>query len=317
MKCKPQSLRHVKLILASVIIWLASTGVSFAQFVGVQYGPRAFSTAPSGTQAVSLTYDEMDLGIGVNGILLSRINNKAVSAYATYLRYFSLKGKTASLQFSLPYVDIKSNVETTCCGTHEGLSGSGITDPYMQFNVALIGGESLSPREFFQTEPGFVMSLHTGVRFPVGEYDVNQPLNIGANRFEVRVGFPMSYTWGTPTKQTSLEFVPLVYGFEDNADPFGADNLSQDPVIQFEAHITHDFLPALWGALNANYVIGGETETDGVLGNNALDYKSVGLTVGGRLSKTMGYTLTYGRRLDSKNTTDDGNLLRLGLTYTF
>jgi hypothetical protein len=160
------------------------------------------------------------------------------------------------------------------------------------------------------------MSLHTGVRIPVGEYNPESPLNVGGNRFEYRVGLPFSHTWGVPTKQTSIEIDPIFYFFLDNDDPYGGGTVSQDPVLQIEGHVVHDLMPALWGAVNALYVVGGETTADGVPADNALDYASIGASVGGRLSKSLGYKLTYATRFYSQNTANSGGLWRFGLTYT-
>jgi hypothetical protein len=282
----------------------------------VQYGPRAFSNAPKGTNALDLKVDFMDMGIDLDGRLLQGLDNSSKAVYLSYTRYFGLFGKTGSVLFSLPLVEIETELETSQ-GTFPALSASGLTDPFLQFNIGLVGNESMDVQEFFTTEPGFGMTLHTGVRLPVGEYDADSPLNPGANRFEFRFGLPMSYTWGTPTKQTSLELAPIFYLFEDNDDPFGAARVIQDEALQIEAHLVRDFIPALWGALNALRVWGGETETDGLKGDNALKYTSIGASLGGRLTRKLSYSFHYGFRFDSKDEADDGSLIRGGLTYTF
>jgi hypothetical protein len=301
---------------AVVAIFFMMPRESSAQFVGVQYGPRAFSNAPKGTNALDLKVDFMDMGIDLDGRLLQGLDNSSKALYLSYTRYFGLFGKTASVLFALPFVEIETELETPR-GTFPGLSASGLTDPFLQFNIGLVGNESMDPQEFFTTEPGFGMTLHTGMRVPIGEYDADLPLNPGANRFEFRFGFPMTYTWGTPTQQTSLELSPIFYFFEDNDSPFGAARVSQNEALQIEAHVVHDFLPAFWGALNALRVWGGETETDGVRGDNALKYTSIGASLGGRLSRKLSYSFHYGFRFDSKDEADDGSLIRGGLTFTF
>jgi hypothetical protein len=288
-----------------------------AQFSGVQYGARGFSEAPPGTQAFALTYDRVSIGIGVNPDTRSSIDTTTESLYMSYTRFFNLGGKTASILVSIPYVSIESSLVTECCGTFPGLPADGITDPYMQFNYMLIGGEAKSPQEFFKSEPRFQMSIHTGVRVPLGKYDSSSPLNVGANRFELRLGLPMSYTWGTPTEQTSVELVPVVYFFEDNDDPFGAGKVAQDEAFQLEFHLTRDFSPAIWGAINVIHVWGAETTTDGVLGNNDLEYTGGSFTLGTRLSRSSSISATFGKPLKLKSGNNDGNQFKLGYTYAF
>lgn len=297
-------------------VMVGSTSTAMAQWTGVQYGPRAFSDAPVGTQAFAFTYDRTDIGIGINPDTRSSVDTVSDAVYFSYTRYFDLGGKSASVLVSIPFVSIESTVNIGN-ESYPGLSEKGMTDPFLQFNYPLIGGDTKTLQEFFQTEPGFAMSLHTGVRVPLGKYDSSTPLNVGANRFEFRLGLPMSYTRGTPTKQTSFEFIPVVYFFEDNDDPFGATNISQDSAYQLEFHLTHDFSPAVWGAVNAIHVWGGETTTDGEAGNNDFDYWGASATVGMRLSQSLSASATYGGPLKTKNANQDGNQFKIGLTYTF
>lgn len=301
----------------AVAVMVGSMSTAFAQWTGVQYGPRAFSDAPVGTQAVALTYDRTSIGLGLSPDLPLSVDTVSNSLYLSYTRYFDLGGKSASILISVPYVSIESTINTGCCGSFPGLSTDGITDPYIAFNYPLIGGNTKSPQEFFLTEPGFAMSLHTAMRIPLGKYDSSSPINVGTNRFEFRLGLPMSNTWGTPTKQTSIELIPVVYLFEDNDDPFGASNISQDPAYQLEFHLTHDFSPAFWGSLNALHVWGGETTTDGVAAGNDFDYWGASVTLGARFSRSLSATVTYGGPISTDLPDADGNQFKIGLTYTF
>ena len=299
------------------LAFLAMPLSASAQFTGVQYGARGFSQAPPGIQALALTYDRTSIGIGINPDTRTSIDTISESVFLSYTRYFELGGNTASILISIPHVSLESSISTECCGTFPGLSADGITDPFIMFNYMLIGGEAKELQEFFQSEPGFQMSLHTGIRVPLGEYDSSSPLNVGANRFEFRLGLPMSYTWGTPTKQTSVEFAPVLYAFGDNDDPFGGGEVSQDEAFQLEFHLTRDFSQAIWGSLNLIHVWGAETITNGVPGNNDLEYTGAGITFGMRFSASSSISATYGAPLDVKLGNADGSQFKLGYTFTF
>jgi hypothetical protein len=258
----------------------------------------------------------MEMGIDIGGGVLNGFESTSKAVYFSYTHYFDLFGRTASILGALPLVDLETELDTQF-GTFPGLSTRGLTDPFLQFNVGLIGQPARDQKEFFTSEPGFTMTWHNGIRLPFGEYDSDALLNAGSNRFEYRMGLPMSYIWGMPTQQTSIEVSPILYFFEDNDDPYGADRISQDPALQIEVHLVHDFLPALWGSLNALRVWGGETYTDGVATANPLDYTSIGASIGGRLSRHLGWSFSYGHRYNSKNEKDDGSLIRAGMTFTF
>jgi hypothetical protein len=79
----------------------------------------------------------------------------------------------------------------------------------------------------------------------------------------------------------------------------------------------HDFSPAFFGSLNVAQVWGGGTTTDGVTNFNGVNYSSIGFTLGGRLSRQIGYGAFIARRLSSKSDLDSGYVIRLSLNYSF
>jgi len=76
-------------------------------------------------------------------------------------------------------------------------------------------------------------------RIPVGDYDSDQPLNIGQNRWYGRLGMPIIWQLGSwvPGRRTTLEFLPAVWLFGDNTDYVG-QTLKTDPLFQLDAHLT-------------------------------------------------------------------------------
>ncbi len=109
----------------------------------------------------------------------------------------------------------------------------------------------------------------------------------------------------------------MAYFFTDNSRSFGGVVLEQDMFFQLEGHITHDFSPMFWGSLNALYGTGGETKVDAVDQNNAIEYASIGATLGARLSKNLGLNLNYSERVWSKSSANDGRWLRLSASWIF
>ena len=195
-------------------------------------------------------------------------------------------------------------------------SEQGVPDPYIQFYTTLIDGEALPLQQFVRTEPGFMLGIFGAARPPIGKYDSASLANPGANRWEWRLGLPMQYIWGLPTQQTSIEFVPTVYLFGENDEPFGGGVLDQEPFFQFEGHITRDFGPIFWGSVNALYGVGGETSLSGISNNDGIEYVSAGATVGARLTRSLSLTASYGRRVWSKIEGNDGQWVSVGLTIT-
>ena len=69
-------------------------------------------------------------------------------------------------------------------------------------------------------EPGFSLDLLADLALPIGEYDSNQALNLGQNRWYGRIGAPIVWQLGSwvPGRRTTLEFLPAVWLFGDNTD---------------------------------------------------------------------------------------------------
>ena len=88
--------------------------------------------------------------------------------------------------------------------------------------------------------------------------------------------------------------MPAVWFFGDN-DDFLDQTVENDPMFQFEGHLTRDFTESFWGSLDAVYYRGAKSTIAGVSGN-ALGDLGVGFTLGYKindnLSLTAGYTAT-------------------------
>ena len=120
----------------------------------------------------------------------------------------------------------------------------GLGDVYLQGVVNLFGAPALSAEEFASYKQGTVLSLLVGVTAPTGAYDANRDLNLGVNRWNMRIGLPFMYTIGDwiPGEITTLEILPSVWFYGDNTDI----NLEQDPMVTLEAHLTRDITPSIF-----------------------------------------------------------------------
>ena len=128
---------------------------------------------------------------------------------------------------------------------------------------------------------------------PIGEYNNDQSLNIGQNRWYGRLGLPIVWQLGAwvPGRRTTLEFLPAVWLFGNNTDYVG-QTLETDPMFQLDAHLTRDFTERLWGSLDAAWYSGGQATIDGVQGKT-LDNLGIGLTLGYVINDNLNLTLGY------------------------
>jgi hypothetical protein len=216
----------------------------------------------------------------------------ATMAIAGYARTFSLFDRAAMAAILLPMGRISGDVSVA--GRTFSQSASGFGDPMLEFTITVIGPPAQKNiPDVIRYEPGFSLKLLADLALPIGEYDSDQPLNIGQNRWYGRLGLPVIWQIGpwVPGRRTTLELLPAVWLFGDNTDYVG-QTLETDPMFQLDAHLTRDFTEHLWGSLDAAWFSGGRATIDGVQGEK-LDNIGIGLTLGYAINDNLNLTLGY------------------------
>ena len=220
-------------------------------------------------------------------------NFDATLAMTGYARTFTLWDRSAMAAIILPMGRISGEVVTPA-GRTTSLSASGFGDPMLEFNLNLIGPKAQQNiPDVLRYEPGFSVDLLADLALPIGEYNSDQPLNVGQNRWYGRIGFPVIWQLGdwVPGRRTTLEFLPALWLFGDNTDYLG-QTLKTDPMFQLDAHLTRDFTDRLWGSLDLAWYNGGQATVAGVPGEK-LNNVGVGLTLGYQVNDSLGLTFGY------------------------
>ena len=296
--------------LALLILLLALAGKACAQ----GDGPRVFLPAPTGINPLSLTYMNMDSNFNFAGNIL--IPNGGVSANIwalNYNRFFSLGGRLAEIWVTVIGGTVDGFVDTP---QRIGLdaNASGIGDPYLAMRVGLIGAPALKPADFAQHKHGFAMYALAGISLPWGEYNQSRPLNIGTNRWALRLGLPMTVPFGDQGA-TWLEVHPQVYLFGDNDEPFRTDQREQNALYLVEGHLSQNFTRKFWASLDLRYQNGGETTTDGINDDNKMNQWGGGSSVGYTFSTAWSGFISYGWIFGGSAA--NGKLWRARLIFVF
>jgi hypothetical protein len=216
----------------------------------------------------------------------------ATLALVGYARTFSLFDRAAMAAILLPMGRISGDV--TVAGRTFNQSANGFGDPMLEFDVNVLGPPAQKNiPDALRYEPGFSVDLLADLALPIGDYDDDQPLNIGQNRWYGRLGLPIIWQLGAwvPGRRTTLEFLPAVWLFGDNDDYVG-QTLKTDPLFQLDAHLTRDFTEHFWGALDAAWYYGGEASINGVSGEK-LNNLGFGLTLGYQINDNLNLTAGY------------------------
>ena len=307
-----RGIARLGLALASIL----AVGALCAPPASAQVPARFYWKNLSGGSAVPLIVNSMsgntnpfDPAHTVN----SGANFEATLALAGYAHTFSLFDRSTMVAVLLPMGRLSG--EVIAKGQTVGQPANGFGDPTIEFDINIVGpGAQLNLVDPLRYEPKFSLDLIADLAVPIGEYDSDQPLNIGQNRWYGRVGAPIVWQLGpwVPGRRTTLEFLPAVWLFGDNDDYVG-QTLETDPLYQLDAHLTRDFTERLWGAVDGAWYTGGKASVDGVAGEK-LDNLAFGLTFGYQINENLSLTFGYKSTVNDSDPADlrmDGFMVSL------
>jgi hypothetical protein len=301
--------------LATAIVGLTIIGPMFAF---AQIPPRFYWKSLAGANAVPVIFQSLNGNanpIDPAHVVSADASVDANVAIVGYAKMLPLFDRTFTVALLEPMGRISG--ETTVAGNAYNQAATGFGDPMIEAGINLVGPKAIKNiPDLLRYEPGFSLDLIVDVAFPIGEYDSDQPLNLGQNRWYGRVGAPIVWQLGpwVPGRRTTLEVLPSAWFFSDNDDYVG-QTLSTDPMFQVEAHVTRDFTEHFWGSLDATWMTGGESSVNGVAGD-ALNNLGIGLTLGYQINDNLSLTAGYMATVNDSDPTDlqmDG--FRLSLTY--
>jgi hypothetical protein len=216
----------------------------------------------------------------------------ATMAMVGYAKFLPLFDRTAMISVIFPMGHISSEVISTTLTSKETAKGFG--DPMIEFDINIIGPEALkSLPDLLRYEPGFSLDLLVDIAFPVGEYNDEQALNLGQNRWYGRIGAPIVWQIGPwiPGKRTTLEFLPAVWLLGDNTDYLGK-TLKTDPLFQLDAHLSRDLTHNFWASLDGAWYNGGQASVDTSEGTK-LNNIGLGITLGYQINENLNLTFGY------------------------
>jgi hypothetical protein len=172
----------------SRIFRIANTGMAALLIAGAssdasaqELEPHAYSPSPLGVNFLGLSYLRYTGGVAVDPSLpLDNIEAEVNTASLSYARTFGLFGRSASLGFVLPYS--RADVSGDLFERQRAVTRSGLADLRLRLAVNLFGGPALDREEFAAREPT-TLGARLMVVAPLGKYDPDRLINIGANRW--------------------------------------------------------------------------------------------------------------------------------------
>jgi hypothetical protein len=234
-------------------------------------------------------------------------NNEIVSrsVFATILYSFPLGNKYGGVSVT------GGNASVFVKGPLGNITASGLADPGVTFHINIFGAPALRLDQYLRAIPQTFASFHLTVNAPLGSYDRNSPVNVGANRWAFTPLINLSIT---PNKGVSwIDFYVGGRFFTNNNAFQGNNQLSQSPLVTFTAHYSRNIGKQIWAAVGVYYDSGGETFINHVSQRDAANGFRPGVSVSSAVGKFR-LTLRYDRTASTPNAAPTNGSLRLGLS---
>jgi hypothetical protein len=299
----------------------------------VDDGARAYWKGRDGTNVFSMQYLNLDMQASDTQqfdpahFIYPNADTEADVLIASYARHMTLFNRASMFSANIVGgsvdVDVNSGAVPpqflpagTASTSSLTQSASGYGDPSIQLDVNLFGTPPLkSTVDLLNYEPSSTFDVAMMLAMPLGEYDSDKLVNMGLNRWYGRIAFPYTYHFGAFSRgyMSSLELTPSVWIFADN-DDFLGQNLKNDSLLQFEAHLTRDFTRNFFGSLDLLYRNGFESEINGVGVGEELDIGDLGFTLNAQVTDNVAIRGSFSSNVFGDDDLDT-SMIRLQLVY--
>jgi len=316
-------------LVTSLVSILALSGPVFA----IDDGARAYWKGRDGTSVMSFQY--LNLGMQASGTqqfdplnyIYANSDTEADVIIATWSRHMTLFDRPSSLAVNVVGGSVGIDVDTSLIapgylppgvepGSAFSQSASGYGDPTVQLDINLFGTPPLKSNvDLFNYEPKITLDVAIMLAVPIGQYDNDKLVNMGLNRVYGRIALPFKYHFGvfSPGLMSSLELIPSVWLFGEN-DDFLGQKMDNDPLWQFEAHLTHDFTPTFFGSIDLLYRSGFQSEINGINVGEELDIGDLGFTLNFSVTDNITLRTSYMSNLFGDSGLEN-SMLRLQFVY--
>ena len=259
-----------RIVCITLLASLCSPGVA------QELAPRAYWPTPNGTNVLIVTYQKTTGDIVTDPSLpLTGVDSDIDYLQLSYQRTFSLAGRTAAMQLSVPYS--QGETEGLLEGEFRRRDTSGLGDTKLRLAYNIKGAPSMDAAGFqaLRNAPQTIVGASVLIQAPTGDYESGKVINIGTNRWSVKpaigVIWPLRPTW-------LLEFELGAWFFGDN-DDFLGEKRKQDPILSTEFHLIKRIRRGFWASLDANFYVGGRTSVGESKQANLQRNSRIGATV--------------------------------------
>lgn len=311
-KLKVINISHAILVKIALICFVLIHTHSFSQDIE----PRRWTSMPIGTNVVGFGYSHVFGNIDVDPVLQVKDGSVVVNSVAVqYVRPFRIGTRQARIDVLIPYSF--ATWEGILNGEDREVTRNGFADPRIRLSLNIIGPKAMTPEEmqaFIKENPRYTtFGASIAVNLPIGQYDGDKLLNIGANSFVFRPQIGMVHNWGT----WSYELSTSVYFYTDNTDFFINKTKKQDPLFAMQTHLTKQFKHRIWTTLSFGYGLGGHSIVNRQAKDDERGNFLGGLSAGIPIYKRQSLKIGYGTTLTLKDIGANTNGFSIGWSCMF
>jgi hypothetical protein len=256
--------------IAALAIVLLAAAMADAQ----ELEPRAYSPSPVGATFILGGFGKSEGGILFDQSLdIENVQADLWISTVGFGRTFDLLGRQARLLVVFPaaWGAIAGDVQAH----PQRRDLAGLVDPRLKFSVGLVGAPALTLAEFARAPKRTTIGASVTVMPPWGQYDSEQLVNLGYNRWAFKPEVGLSH----PVGRLTLEGYAGIWLFTTNKAFFpGGAHKHQDPVVALQGHAAYTLPLRMWLAFDATWFAGGETRVDRVLNPDQQRNIRLGLT---------------------------------------
>jgi hypothetical protein len=179
---------------------------------------------------------------------------------------------------------------------------AGMADSRYKLSINLRGNDAMPMREFATAPQRIIIGTSVTVAAPTGEYDHTKLINLGNHRwaFKPEVGIAV------PRGGWDIDAYVGVWLFTPNAEFYpGGLRRTQDPVFAMQGHVSYEFKPRLWLAVDGTWYSGGGASVD--------DGEPIGQVNNARMGATL--SIPAGQRQSFKIAYSSGVTVRSGTNF--
>lgn len=252
--------------------------------------PRAYARVP-----IDVSFFAVGFGYTFGNVILdpslplkdldANISSPSIGAGHT----MSLFGFTTQIYAVLPYAWAK--VTGKYMGIDDSRTRSGLGDMRMRISLLLLGARPITVQELAKKSPKIVLGTSLTVSAPTGQFFSDKVINIGTNRWSFKPEIGISYPF---YKNWFIDFYAGVWFFTNNNSFFPGNSVrSQKPLGTIQAHLSYNFNPAMWAAVDLTYYTGGQSSVDGLKDNDDQNNVRIGGTFNLPISKKHALKFAY------------------------